>query len=68
MLSPIGNITIIKTLIISKLNHLFFSLTYPKYGIDKKINCKMFPLYGTVTQTKLTGMLYDNHTVLGVLR
>ena len=37
ILITIRKITIIKPLIVSKLNHLFFSLIQSEYGIDQRI-------------------------------
>ena len=37
-LTPIGKITIVKTFLLSKLNHLFLSLPNPKPSILQKIN------------------------------
>lgn len=42
VLSPIGKITIIKSLIISKLNHLFLSIPNPSNDLLKKLNSKLF--------------------------
>ena len=42
ILSPIGKITVIKTLIISKLNHLFLSIPSPNSTQLKKFTDKIF--------------------------
>lgn len=41
-LTPIGKITVIKTLLISKMNHLFVSLPTPKNHYTEKINKILF--------------------------
>ena len=42
VLSPIGKITIIKTLVISKLNHLFLTLPYPKNLLLNQLTNSIF--------------------------
>jgi len=38
MLTPIGKITVIKTFLLSKLNHLFTSLPNPPLSFMEKLN------------------------------
>ena len=42
ILTPIGKITIIKSLIISKLNHLFLTMPSPKENIINQLVSKMY--------------------------
>ena len=55
ILTPIGKITIIKSLIISKLNHVFLTIPSPKEK-ENIINLLVFlrytPLFGIINQTK----------------
>ena len=68
LLSPIGKITIIKTLIISILSHLFLALPSTRMALGKDFNCKMFPLYETTNQTKLDRDVLSQPHCLGGLK
>ena len=49
-LTPIGKITVLKTLVLSKLNHIFISLPTPSEQKLKEIEKYFFPLYGMTNQ------------------
>ena len=51
-LTPIGKITIIKTLIISKLNHLCLAIPGPDENMIRQLTSKNFHLFGMINQIK----------------
>ena len=55
-LTPLGKITVIKTLLLPILNHLFISIPNPSEHIIKELNNIIFLFYG-VAQQKSNKML-----------
>ena len=52
-LTPFGRITVLKTLIISKLNHLFIALPDPKDEVIYTLQKNFFTLFGSQEQIEL---------------
>ena len=68
ILTPIGRITIIKTLIISKLNHLFLSLPNPSEETLNILNTKLFRFIWQNTVDKVKRETLASEYDKGVLK
>ena len=55
ILTPLGRFTVLKTLLISKLNHFIISLPNPSAEKISKLNKLFLNLYGSHVQIKLNG-------------
>ena len=51
-LTPFGKITIVKTLIISKLNHLLLAIPGPDENMIRQLTVKFIHLIGMINQIK----------------
>ena len=67
ILTPIGRITVVKTLILLKLNHLFISLSTPKNEIIAPLCIKIFlSLYGKQNVTRSRELLSPRTITVGL--
>ena len=52
-LTPIGKVTIVKTFILAKLNHLFWGLSNPTPQLLTRIEDLCYKFYGQINMTKI---------------
>ena len=67
-LTPLGKITVIKSLILSQLNHLFMSIPLPGKGFCENLNKKLYNFVWDDKPEKIKRVILSQNKVNGGLK